>query len=253
MNRFDKKVQNALGYYVYALIDPFNDVIFYVGKASGNNRAFYHLNTTSKESAKNQKIKEIRLKGKEPVIEILRYGLESEKSAFEVEAAIIDTIGIDNLTNVVRGHGIENGRLTIREIERLHGSIPVCINEINEKYMTFFLNRTYSTSLSEIDLYDATRQFWYNVSKNTRTKHKNGALEYNVALSIYDSVVIRVYSILVWYKAGSTFSTRTVKNSNNRWEFVGNLINDHPLTGKKIVDENGLKITSNQQGYGYIN
>jgi len=32
-----------------------------------------------------------------------------------------------------------------------------------------------------------------------------------------------------------------------------NIITDHPLLGKKIIEDNGYGIKANQQGYGYIN
>jgi len=252
MDKFDIKVKKALGNYVYALIDPFSDKIFYVGKASGNNRVFDHLKSAKLETEKTKKIKEISLKNAEPKIEILRYGLATEEIAFEVEASIIDTLGIENLTNVVRGHKIENGRLRLDEVKRLYGSAPVNIESIKERYMTFFINKTYSTHLSEIEIYDATRQFWTNVSKDKRTKNKHGKLDYPIALSIYDSVVIRVYSIIDWFEAGTTFSSRKTKKTN-AFEFVGNILEKHDLLGKKIVNQDGSKIKVNQQGYGYIN
>ena len=39
---FDEKTQQALGYYVYMLIDPSNNKPFYVGKGK-NNRVFDHI------------------------------------------------------------------------------------------------------------------------------------------------------------------------------------------------------------------
>lgn len=252
MEKFDVKIKKALGYYVYGLVDPFTDKIFYVGKASGNDRVFDHLKSTKVETDKTKKIKEIRSKKAEPRIEILRYGLDNEKMAFEIEASIIDSIGIENLTNIVRGHKIEKGRLRLEEVKRLYGSEPVNIETIKERYMTFFISKTYSTNLSENDLYDATRQFWSNVSKQKRAFNKEGKLDYPIALSIYDSVVIRVYSIVNWFEAGSTFSSRTT-TKNNSFEFVGNIIKNHSLLGKKIVNKDGSKLKGLQQGYGYIN
>ncbi len=249
MNRFSKRTQEALGHYVYALLDPFDRSIFYVGKAKSNNRAFDHLRSLPKETAKSQLIQEIRRKGKEPIVEILRYGLGSEDSAFEVE----DALGIENLTNMVRGHGIEKGRLSLSEVEQLHGSEPLPLARVRDPYMMFFINRTYSTSLAEIDLYDATRQFWYNVAEDKRTKAGNGQLQYPFALSIYDGVVIRVYSIAAWFPAGTTLSTRVSSNPKNRWEFVGNRVDAHPMQGKKLIGKDGSGLKANQLGYGYIN
>lgn len=252
MNTFDLKIKKALGHYVYALIDPFTDKIFYVGKASGNNRAFDHLKKTKLDSDKQRRIKEIRLKKGEPKVEILRYGIATEEIAYEVEASIIDALGIKNLTNIVRGHKIEKGRLRLDEINRLYGSAPIYLDSIKESYMTFFLHKTYTTQLSEIEIYDATRQFWSRVGKKKRTKNKHGKLDYPIALAIYDSVVIRVYSIVDWHEAGTSFSTRKTKKKN-AFEFVGNNIEKHDLLGKKIVNRDGSKIKANQQGYGYIN
>lgn len=253
MNRFSKQVQAALGHYVYALLDPFDRSIFYVGKANSNSRAFDHLKSQPKETAKSERIEEIRRKGREPIVEILRYGLGSEASAFEVEASIIDALGIENLTNVVRGHGIEKGRLSLAEVEQLYGSEPLSLAEVRDPYMMFFLNRTYSTSLAEIDIYDATRQFWYNVAHEKRSTAGNGQLRYSVALSIYDSVVLRAYSIAAWFQAGTTLSTRVCADPENRWEFVGNRIEGHPMQGKRLTENDGSSLRANQQGYGYIN
>ena len=257
MKGFSKLTQEALGYYVYGLINPFTGKIFYVGKASANNRAFDHLKGNSTETEKLKTIQNIRERGKEPKVEILRYGLKDAETAFEVEASIIDAIGIENLTNAVRGHGIEHGRLTLEEVERLYSSEPVNIEDIEERYMMFFLTQTYRTTMSEVELYDATRQAWYDVSKETRTKNDEHKLPYEIALSIYDSVVVRVYSIEDWYEAGKTFTTNEniryhPDSFEDRWEFVGRLLEEHPLLGKKLL-KNGIPLKAYQKGYGYIN
>lgn len=46
---FSKDVQKQLGHYVYALVDPRDETIFYFGKATANNRAFNHLKTLNKK------------------------------------------------------------------------------------------------------------------------------------------------------------------------------------------------------------
>lgn len=250
--RFSSQTTKHLGHYVYALVDPRDKNIFYVGKASGNNRAYDHLNSDFDETSKHRRIKEIRLAKMEPVVEILRYGLESQEACFEVEAAIIDTLGLENLTNQVRGHGVNRGRQTAAEVERLHGSKPVDVATIKDKLMLFFINQTYSPTMSEMEIYDCVRQFWSGVSVSRRTRDESGNLPYATALGIADSVIVRAYSIAEWFPAGTTLSTRGYSRGEGRWEFVGQLQPDHPLVGLRLVDGSSV-VMATQQGYRYIN
>ena len=72
---FSQSTKEHLGHYVYALVDPRDDFkdkpIFYVGKASSNNRAFNHLQSKRTETEKQKKIREIRRAGYEPIVEII--------------------------------------------------------------------------------------------------------------------------------------------------------------------------------------
>lgn len=96
IKEFSHKTIEALGYYVYVYSDPDTRRPFYVGKGKGN-RVFNHMDDQS-ENEKVRKINDIKARGKEPNIEILAHGLD-EETAFKVEAAAIDLIGIENLTN----------------------------------------------------------------------------------------------------------------------------------------------------------
>lgn len=247
--KFSSATKEYLRFYVYGLVDPRDKRIFYVGKASANNRAFDHLKASVAESDKSSKIAEIRAAKCEPQVEILRYGLESEALALEVEAAVIDAIGLENLTNVVRGHGVERGRMLVQEVERLYGSTPIKVSEIRERCMLFYIHNTYSPTLSELEVYDCVRQFWHDVSEiNRRT------LAYPTGLGVVEGVVVRAYSIAAWFEAGTTFSTRpyTGTGKDNRWEFVGQKHDKHPLLGRLLVDDNGQPIAGVQKGYSYL-
>lgn len=245
--KFSKSTKEHLGFYVYGLVDPRTKKIFYVGKASGNDRAFNHLNATTSDSRKQALIAEIRAANLEPVVEILRYGLSDADMAFEVEAAIIDAIGLENLTNEVRGHGVDRGRLPATEVERLHGSPPVPIRSIAEPCMLFFVHNSYSPTLSEQEIYDRVRQFWHKVSIQTRT-----AAIQPVALGVVDGVVVRAYSIAGWYPAGTTLSSRPFGGAKDKWEFVGQLLKDHPLVGRMLVEDDGKPLMASQKGYAYL-
>ncbi|AOZ11072.1 hypothetical protein BKK80_34490 (plasmid) [Cupriavidus malaysiensis] len=249
---FSAKAATHLGYYVYALVDPRDNQIFYVGKASANNRAFDHLKARKEEGEKQRRIAAIRDEDLEPEVQILRYGLKSEQACLDVEAPIIDTIGLENLTNKVRGHGIERGRQTAKEIERLHGSADVELSTYQGALMLFFINRTYSPTKTEQEIYDCTRQYWHRVAKKTRKPGADGKLRYPTALAVVDSVVVRAYSIAAWFPAGATFTSRGIFSPSDRWEFVGQLLTDHPLAGRRLKRK-GKDILATQQGYRYVN
>lgn len=92
-------------YYVYHLIDPRDNSVFYVGKGTGD-RINHHQKDAVRGALLNVE-KESR------IMEILDSGLkvgkkkikffENEDSAYEFERSEIDRIGIDSLTNVSRG------------------------------------------------------------------------------------------------------------------------------------------------------
>lgn len=255
LRKFDSKTKEALGYYVYALVNPDGNKIFYIGKASGNDRAFDHLRPMAGEGEKAEAIAEIRRKNYEPIVHILRHGLKDNYMAEEVEAAIIDTIGLENLTNLCRGKRIDRGRITAEVIERRFGSKPVKVSDIGEPVMKIFINQSYSPTLTEQQLYDVTRQFWHEVGRDVRQLNEDGALPYATALAIVESTVVMAYHVQAWFPAGTTMSSRpwTGKNSGNRWEFVGRPLPQHDLVGKRLVSDDGVGIPALQKGYGYIN
>jgi hypothetical protein len=254
--KFEEKTKHALSFYVYLLIDPENGRIFYVGKASANNRAFDHLKPLARESEKAKQISVIRSKGREPEVHILRHGLRNDWTAEEVEAAVIDTLGLENLTNLCRGKRIFRGRISAKDVNRRYGSQPIKVGSLTEPFMKISINKTYSPTLTEQELYDATRQFWHAVGPRTRIPRADGTLSYPVVLAIADSTVIMVYCVKAWFPAGSTMSTRLWggKDSDKRWEFVGHSLPGHRLVGKRLVMDDGTTgIDADQKGYGYIN
>ena len=212
IQRLSPSVIEKLGYYVYLYINPLTDEIFYVGKGRGN-RVFDHLNDES-ESRKTQIIKEIRGQGKEPCIEILVHGLPNSETAYQIEAAVTDVIGVENLSNSVRGwRSGYYGRMDIDELiplyEREHA-------KIEEPAILIRVNRLYRYGMSEVELYDATRGIW-------RVGEKRNKVRY--AFAVYEGVVREVYKVEQWFPAGTTFSTRNPGGLHDldRWEFVGRI------------------------------
>ena len=60
MNKFSNKCIEELGFYVYSLIDPRNNKIFYIGKGSGN-RVFQHCEAALQEDEESLKLNLIRV------------------------------------------------------------------------------------------------------------------------------------------------------------------------------------------------
>lgn len=93
ISSFPPGVTEKVKTYVYRLIDPRNGETFYVGKGQGN-RVLAHIREQVGEDDPNNKLRRIRdihLAGFEVAHVIHRHGMD-DKTAFEVEAALIDHI-----------------------------------------------------------------------------------------------------------------------------------------------------------------
>lgn len=152
---FPPDVVQKLKTYVYRLIDPRNGETFYVGKGKGN-RVFAHIRAEhaldgDEIDNRLKRIREIRLAGFEVAHVIHRHGMD-EKTAFEVEAALIDAY--PGLTNIVGGTGSsEFGAMHAKEIIRRYCAEPAVFRH---KAMLISVNR----SAAGRSLYDATRYAW---------------------------------------------------------------------------------------------
>ena len=162
---FSSKIIKELGYYVYALVNPKNENIFYIGKGKGN-RCFQHLKNSPKANFKITKtLRGLKDETFIPRIDILRYGL-SEEDALEVEAAVIDSIGVKNIDNEVRGHNIEKSRMVASDLNLQLGGEKLNVEEIKDNVVLFFPHKALARGE---DLYDSTRQHWA-VSKGKISK-----------------------------------------------------------------------------------
>ncbi|MEK5037066.1 LEM-3-like GIY-YIG domain-containing protein [Sporosarcina sp. FSL K6-3457] len=209
IKQFSKEVINKLKYYVYIYSDPETDEIFYVGKGIGN-RVFSHLTDTD-DTEKSRFISRILDRGQEPKIEMLIHGLEDEHTSLKVEAAIIDLIGKEKLTNRVRGwqSGIF-GRVEVNQLISHYEREKVYIDE---PAILIRINRLFRYDMTDIELYDATRGVWKIGENREKAKY---------ALAVFDGIVHEVYEVIAWFQAGSTFNTRgSLDEDKKRWEFVG--------------------------------
>lgn len=261
MNEFPPEVIEELGYYVYILKHPDNNQVFYVGKGKGN-RVFHHAKGIQPQdnqdidgeevNYKLDTIRSILSENKEVSYEILRHKLTEDQS-IAVEATLIDFLR-DELTNIVRGHGADYGRMSVREIITKYKAVPA---KISEKAILIRINRSYDkkkgNSTNDIDpndLYEITRGDWAVGDR------RNGA-EY--AFSIYNGIIKQVYKIIRWEIAPtpSTEAQEEIINSTSRtrWRFIGEV----DESKKDYIDQSVLDYTrkegkkSSQNPIIYVN
>ncbi len=211
---FSPDVQEKLEFYVYCLVDPRNGETFYIGKGI-RNRVFQHVNATdldtfyadaenkkdfkktkdNEDPAKIQKIKEIRAADKEVEHIILRWGM-NEQTAFEVEAALIDFVGVEKLTNSVRGYDTDRGRTNADELQIKYGAKKFDYNpdDPNQKFILIKIKD------SSINLHEGTEE--QKIFKAVRASWRiniNIANKYRYVLAVRNGIVRGVYQI---YKNG---------------------------------------------------
>ena len=209
---FPVSVIESLGYYVYTLADPGGN-IFYVGKGYGN-RVFSHVNEAiekPRDNDKLDKIRAIRAHGGDVSYEIIRHGL-SETEAFEVESALIDFIGLDELTNVVAGHNMDSrGRMSVPEIIASYQAESI---SITEPAILIIVNKLFERNISPERLYEITRGNWVVGVRRNKARY---------AFCVYRGIIREVYKIGRWFQVEARFPDT---KRQIRWRFDGELAKD---------------------------
>jgi hypothetical protein len=206
-------VTEQLGYYVYALIDPRDNRIFYVGKGTGD-RVYQHARYAKKvgpESRAELKlglIQEIHRAGLDVRVELIRHRL-SEETAFEVEAAVLDTLELAGLelTNLVAGQGIARAWRPLADIVAGYAATPIEIAH-EHRVLLIRVSREYRHGITSEELYDKTRQ-WWKVNPHRQPDY---------AFSVFDGIVRAVYRIEEWEPV---LPEEQVGRMKGRWRFDG--------------------------------
>jgi len=161
-------------------------------------------------------VAELLRAGPTPRIDILAHGLRDEETAFRVEAAVIDALGLERLLNRVRGwRSIELGRMPLRQLVVYYDAEPV---RVRHPAVLIRINQRYQHGMSDTALYEATRGVW-----RLSDERAKGA---RYALAIFEGVVREVYEIQAWHRAGSTkYETRGKDDlvDPERIEFTGSV------------------------------
>lgn len=182
----------ALGSYVYLYIDPRNKKPFYAGMGKGR-RLLTHLDVPDKAITK--RISEIRKSGEEPRIDILRWGL-SKEVASEVEAAVIELIGKENLVNCVSGHTRGRKRISGQELDAIINPKPV---KVRHKSVLFNLVHHYHEDMTRLD--GTTTDALYECAHGPWPASIRRVQEYQYAIAVARGIVREVYFVDDWYEA----------------------------------------------------
>jgi hypothetical protein len=199
---FETGVGEKLKAYVYLLIDPRSDMVFYVGKGRGD-RAFAHALEALGQpglahvgSLKLGTIRSIHEAGLQVRIEILHHGM-TDQEAFLVESAGIDLLlhhgkvphgdTAASLSNLERGHDIGFGISSVEELAARYAARKV---EIQDRLILIRPSNLWWAAKDDNERYEATRMWWrMDVSKRIRYGH---------AAAVVQGIIRMVWKIEGW-------------------------------------------------------
>lgn len=237
---FKQSVIEALAYYVYALVDPRDNKIFYIGKGKGN-RVFQHAEACIEENAHNLKLDTIRSiisEGGHVAYYILRHNLE-EREAYIVESTLIDMLTYskfnheNQLTNIIAGHHQwDEGIKDIEEINALYDCSKIEVKE-GDCLLLVSLNQSYNQKKAKgvykrVDIYEATRKYWPIGIGSEQVK------KVNYVLGVYKGIVrcvikVKSYKWVPKAENGTIFKTP-------RCCFDGEICSDSQYLNKDVSD-----------------
>ncbi len=224
MKSFDAQVQEEIGSYVYALIDPFNKKPFYIGKGN-KNRVFDHAVgavQTDVESNKLDKIRQIIAQNGMVEHIIVRHGMTDAESIL-VESVLIDFLLFNDLqlTNIVLGHrSAMHGMMSADEVERKYKAPP--LEKLDRGFVVININSSYGKAKAAKSFYEATRGSWVMAEEKTK--------ETRFALAEYRGFIVEVFEIVRWEKLGK------------RWQFEGHQANEQirsSYINKRVLKRRG--------------
>ena len=202
-------------YYVYVYSHPDTRQPFYVGKGHGG-RVRTHLDFEVVEREKQEIIDRLHKQGREPIIEIMQWGL-SEEAAFAAEAALIQLIGLDQLTNEQNGRGTY--KLHADFIEYIRDKRPLSISlRKGEEMLIICANGFYRDGMSRFELYDAVRGN-LAVSKERVERCRR-------VLVVLNKYVLDVYENPYCVDAGEEARNFKVKGELSGYDIVARFAND---------------------------
>ena len=118
---------------------------------------------------------------------ILRHGL-TKKEAIELESAIIDFIGVENLTNIVKGfHSEDRGITTLQDLKLKYEAEKAIFDE---PVLLINININFHKGMKSKEIYEATRKHW--------VLKKSKAEKIPVICSVYKGIIREVFESEKW-------------------------------------------------------
>lgn len=206
-----REVTDAIGYYVYALRDPRDGQIFYVGKGTGS-RLFSHVRNVNNKAVdpdldppKVERIRSIINAGLEVEHLFVRVGMHDEATALIVEQAVIDALRAHGtpLTNLARGHhSSSHGLSTVHDVVAAHSAQPAPHLPVGS--VIFIINRKWQPGDSDAAVFQSTQGSW-KIGARSRSAAR-------VALGVAHGVIRGMYTVDLWQPS---------TDRPGRWSFVG--------------------------------
>lgn len=238
VKEFKPSVIEALQYYVYCLVDPRDNRIFYVGKGKGN-RVFQHAKDSLNENDNTLKldiIRSILREGKQVNLYILRHNL-TEETALILESTLIDLLTYEKfnktniLANIVAGHHQwDEGIKDVDEINTIYNCSKININH-GESLLLVSLNKSFNQAKANgvyrrINIYEATRKYW--------PIRKSAPHEIKFVLGVYKGVVRSVIEVKSWQ--WTIVAEDGTRFNKDRCIFEGKLIENSAYLNKEVSD-----------------
>jgi hypothetical protein len=197
--KFDEIAATKILYYVYALRDPRDKKVFYVGKGQ-KNRWFDHIKEAHKKkddlSLKLGRIRDIENEGLKVGVFIVRSGIPTEKAAYDIEGAVIHAFRLlehggstesFDLTNLAEVHHPEKGLVSVDVAQSLFNAPKA--PKIDMPCAMFRLPKLWFPEMSEAELHEATSGWW------SYQNVKSGMKVAEYAFAVNKGIIRGVYGI----------------------------------------------------------
>jgi len=216
-----RHMASQLGYYVYLYLDPVTNLPLYVGKGRGT-RILSHLRADG-DCDKGMAMCRLRESGQQPVLKFIRYGL-TDTEALLVESAVIDIIGLDQLTNKISGHNsIGSGLMTFEQLQSRFATEEVVVAH---SVLMIRLPRAFRYDMTPVALFEATCGTW-------KIGERRNGVQY--VLAVHDNVIQEVYEVTGWQEGGTMdYSTREMGRVPGRWEFTGHVVSEDSVRDRYL-------------------